>query len=63
MPSLEEIREIIKNNKTKAFDFEPIYENLIFFYLNYDYDGNKATDINQKRESKIKKLIKKRIEI
>lgn len=60
LPSLEEIREIIKNNKTKAFDFEPIYENLIFFYLNYDYDGNKATDINQKVRKQDKKINKKK---
>ena len=56
LPSLEEIREIIKNNKTKAFDFEPIYENLIFFYLNYDYDEN-INEFIEKLNEALKEIV------
>lgn len=40
IPSLREIREIFKPYKAKQLDFEPIYENLSCFYLNYNYNGN-----------------------
>lgn len=56
LSSLVEIREIIKNNKTKSFDFEPIYENLIFFYLNYNYDEN-INDFIKKLNETLKEIV------
>lgn len=56
IPSLEEIREIIKSNKIKDFDFEPIYENLIFFYLNYDYDEN-INEFIEKLNETLKEIV------
>ena len=40
LPILEQIREMIKARKDAKFDYTPIYEELIEFYLNYNYDGN-----------------------
>lgn len=31
---------MIKARKDAKFDYKPIYEELIEFYLNYNYDGN-----------------------
>lgn len=56
IPSLEEIREIIRSNKIKDFDFEPIYENLIFFYLNYDYDEN-INEFIEKLNETLKEIV------
>jgi len=43
IPILEKVREMIKTRKEEKFDYNPIYEELTEFYLDYEYDG----DINK----------------
>lgn len=56
---LAKIGKIFKLHKTKGIDFEPIYENSICFYLNYDYDGN-IKNFTEKLNEVLKEIVDNR---